>query len=152
MKGIKYYELVFENEEEGMCIIGTRKPSPEEASEFVKKDLDTLYESNKVIRVDELSKEQAEAFFDMENINRLPVFGDKSDLAMELTEKVLKRYDDAGIDSSRLNKRTVDTIYYSILGILDRETLGAAIDYTDNAVLLEEYKKAVSGKTEPRQL
>lgn len=75
MNGIKYFELVFDNEDEGMCILGLRQPTPEEATEFVKNDLEKHYESSRVVRVAEIDKATAHSCFDMENENEMPVFG-----------------------------------------------------------------------------
>lgn len=74
---IKYYELVFDNEDEGMCILGLRQPTPEEATEFVKNDLGKVYKSSKVVRVAEINKATAHSCFDMENEANMPVFGVK---------------------------------------------------------------------------
>lgn len=75
---IKYYELVFDRDDEGMCIMGVKQPTAEEATAFVKKDLDTIYESSKVTEVVELTQEEAFRFyrFDYANeVNARPVFG-----------------------------------------------------------------------------
>ena len=76
---IKYYELVFDNEDEGMCILGLRQPTPEEATEFVKDDLSKVYESSRVVRVAEIDKETAHSCFDfdMKNETDIPIFGAK---------------------------------------------------------------------------
>lgn len=73
--GVKYFELVFDNEDEGMCILGIRKPTAEEATAFIHHDLENCYESTKVVVVEELSRNQAIALFDMDNERDMPVFG-----------------------------------------------------------------------------
>ena len=75
---IKYYELVFDKNDESMCIMGVKQPTAEEATAFVKKDLDAVYESSKVTEVTELTQEQASYWFDFEDEkknNALRVFG-----------------------------------------------------------------------------
>ena len=74
---IKYYELVFDNEDEGMCILGLRQPTPEEATEFVKDDLGKVYKSSRVVRVAEIDKATAHSCFDMENEDKMPIFDGK---------------------------------------------------------------------------
>ena len=75
---IKYYELVFNKDEEGMCIFGVREPTPEEATELIKTDLESTYFSDKVERVCEIDKHTAESCFDFDDIRecrKRPVFG-----------------------------------------------------------------------------
>ena len=76
-----YYEVFFGNfdennnliDETSICIIGTRKPTIEEANEFCKKDLDLMgYE--KVFKVNEIDKEYAYNFFYMELEDTYPIF------------------------------------------------------------------------------
>lgn len=77
----KYYEVFFGNfdennnliDETSICIIGTRKPTIEEANEFCKNDLETMgYE--KVFNVCQIDKEDAYSSFDMENENNFLIF------------------------------------------------------------------------------
>lgn len=78
----KYFEVEFarrmgstENHasDYSMCIIGKREPSPEEASEFCRKDLKKMgYDF--VSNVFPISSEDAHNFFDMENEGKFPIF------------------------------------------------------------------------------
>lgn len=76
---IKYYELVFDDEDEGMCILGLRQPTPEEATEFVKDDLGKVYKSSRVVRVAEIDKATAHSCFDFDTKTEadMPIFGAK---------------------------------------------------------------------------
>ena len=56
-----------------ICILGTRKPTIEEAMEFCEKDMKEFgYES--ITDIIEIDYEEAHNFFDMENEDSLPVF------------------------------------------------------------------------------
>ena len=74
-----YYEVEFGNWKNledlySICIVGIRKPTLKEAEEFCKKDMVSMgYEY--VNDVEEISGEEAHKFFDMENENDYPVFG-----------------------------------------------------------------------------
>ena len=73
---MKYYEVIFDNgtnEVETMdsiCIVGSEKPT-EKALEndiLFRQDM-KLFNSDHIYAIDELSKEEAFAFFDMENVS-----------------------------------------------------------------------------------
>ena len=86
---IRYFECVFGTEEDrkysaeecdhysenySECILGVRKPTLEEATEFLSNDLNTHgYEC--IIDVLEISEDEANTFFDMEHADVFPVFG-----------------------------------------------------------------------------
>lgn len=82
----KYYEIEFDNAPRGrdwnencigdysICIIGTRKPTFEEAEEFCKVDMEEM-KYKYVVGVTEIDKEEAHTFFDMENDDKFHVFG-----------------------------------------------------------------------------
>lgn len=67
---IKYYELDFDDND-GMLIKGVRKPSIEEANNFVKDDL----HANSVVGVFSIEETEARAFYDFTNENEWPIFG-----------------------------------------------------------------------------
>ncbi len=74
----KFYEISLKNgsEEISFVILGARKPSPEEASEFYKDDLLTVGGSNcKVTAVTEISYEEAFSAYDIDGCDNWPVFG-----------------------------------------------------------------------------
>ena len=83
---MKYFEIEFDNNprsrdtdsdlvgQESICILAKRKPSYEEAEKFCEKDMKKIG-CKYVISINELTKEEVESFYDMENaINRFPVF------------------------------------------------------------------------------
>lgn len=82
----RYFEIEFDNftrnrDTDGdivgdysICIIGVRKPTIQEAEQFCKHDMEiTGYKY--VVNVLEIDREAAHKFFDMENEDRLPIFG-----------------------------------------------------------------------------
>ena len=74
----KYFEVLFYDKhgEYGICIVGKRKPSTEEAAIFLKEDMEKLhYTAKNITEINELSKAEAYAFYDMENEHLFPVFG-----------------------------------------------------------------------------
>ncbi len=87
---IKYYEVMFDtvprNEEDldgdvvgeySICIRGTRRPSLKEAAEFCKEDMEIMSKSYGdlfVVNVAEISKEEAQTFFNMDNEESFPIF------------------------------------------------------------------------------
>lgn len=87
---IKYYEVMFDTiprniedldgdvvGEYSICIRGTRRPSLKEAAEFCKEDMEIMSKSYGdlfVVNVAEISKEEAQAFFNMDNEDTFPIF------------------------------------------------------------------------------
>jgi len=71
---VKYYEVIFDADGTSICIKGKKPPTTEEAAAFLAKDMKELG-FNKVEQVREISVEEAESSFDMENEARWPVFG-----------------------------------------------------------------------------
>lgn len=74
----KYYEIELRrlnnfSDSYSICIIGTRKPSKEEAEEFLKEDIKNL-EYDIVTDVLEIDKNEAYQFFDMKNEKDFPIF------------------------------------------------------------------------------
>ena len=79
MENIKYYEVEFgkKNDETdvfSMCIVGVRKPTIEEAEQFLVGDL-AMMDYDHVNEVIEIDFEEAHKFFDMEREVEFPVFG-----------------------------------------------------------------------------
>ncbi len=83
---MKYFEVEFDNEprnqndwdgdcvgDYSICIIGERRPSIQEASEFCKEDMKKMGYKY-VVNVAEISQEEARTFFDMKNEKMFPVF------------------------------------------------------------------------------
>lgn len=70
---LKFYELVFDDSDEGICILGTREPSLEEATEFAAKDL-AASGCSAVTAVGEISQQQAYSFYNISD-DDMPVFG-----------------------------------------------------------------------------
>ena len=83
---MKYFELEFDNDprsrdtdgdlvgQESICILAKRKPNYEEVEKFCKEDMKKLGYKY-VISINELTKKEAESFYDMENAEkRFPVF------------------------------------------------------------------------------
>lgn len=70
---MKYYEIDFDNEY-GICIKGTRKPTIKEAEEFCKTDIEQS-NAEHVIFINETTLEDACHFYAMENEEQFPVFG-----------------------------------------------------------------------------
>lgn len=83
---MRYFEIEFDNEPRGaewdenctgdysICILAERRPSREEAAEFCKSDMEKM-NYRYVVGVTEISKEEANNFFDMEDAEkRYPVF------------------------------------------------------------------------------
>lgn len=87
--GLKYFEIciaddkgnkVPENEHEDSIVIrGYRKPSKEEASEFIKDDREKLFGGRDVSDVHEVSPSEAEQYFDVSDIKSKPIFGSKNE-------------------------------------------------------------------------
>lgn len=81
MKNYNYYEVVFRSyrrlaDTYSICIKGTREPTIREAEEFCKDDMKKMgYDC--VSRVIEITGEEANMFFDMENECKWPVFGEE---------------------------------------------------------------------------
>lgn len=83
--GKKYFEIEFDNDKRSrdtdgdivgdysICIIGTRKPSIEEAEQFCKSDMEQMGYKY-VVNVLEIDAEEAHSFFDMERESEFPVF------------------------------------------------------------------------------
>ena len=72
----KYFEVEFETNEKDnptICIIGTRKPSIDEAEKFCAEDMEQ-FNYDKVIAVRELTERDAYKLYDMEDIVEFPVF------------------------------------------------------------------------------
>lgn len=81
MKNYNYYEVVFRSHDKfedtySICIKGTREPTIKEAEEFCKEDMKNIgYDC--VDEVIEITEEEANMFFDMENECKWPVFGEE---------------------------------------------------------------------------
>jgi hypothetical protein len=73
MDNIKYYEVDFDKEC-GICILGIRKPTIEEACQFCKKDME-IYGATEVIFVSETDYDTAHSSYDMTREELFPVFG-----------------------------------------------------------------------------
>lgn len=73
MESVKYYEVDFNNEF-GICILGTRQPTIEEAEKFCKKDMEK-YDATSVIFVAETDYNTAHSCYAMEDEASFPVFG-----------------------------------------------------------------------------
>jgi hypothetical protein len=73
MESVKYYEVDFDNEY-GMCILGLRQPTIEEAKEFCKKDME-LWGAKEVVFISETDYETAISCYSMENEASFPIFG-----------------------------------------------------------------------------
>lgn len=140
---IKYYELDLDKEDEAICIFGLRKPSLEEATEFIGKDLLNTYESEKVIAVTEIDRDTAEANFDFddpEEYGKRPVFGsekiykelDEDLIVKDLVKTVCERYEKAGAE---LSSRDTEAIFYALLGIYQRDGFDAAAHHAKTASL-----------------
>lgn len=71
---VKYYEVIFDADGSSICIKGIKQPTTEEAAAFLTKDMKKLG-FNKVELVREISVEEAESSFDMENEASWPIFG-----------------------------------------------------------------------------
>lgn len=70
---IRYFEVWFDGSPEwNICIRGIRPPTIEEANAFCKSDVDKYGE---IYRVEEISKEDAETFYDCNDMERWPIFG-----------------------------------------------------------------------------
>lgn len=77
----KYYEVVFkdyQNLTHSICIKGIRKPTDMEAHKFCKGYMEKMGYGY-VYEVNEITKEEADMFFDTENEYNWPVFGKKVD-------------------------------------------------------------------------
>lgn len=77
---LQYFEAAFAKgtpddytSDYSICIIGRRKPTAEEASEFCKEDLKRM-KYDFVSDVTKISREQAHRFFDMEHEDAFPIF------------------------------------------------------------------------------
>jgi hypothetical protein len=70
---IKYYEIDFNNEY-SICIIGTRQPTIQEATEFCKKDMEK-YDATEVVFIAEADYNTAHSCYDMDDEELFPVFG-----------------------------------------------------------------------------
>lgn len=57
-----------------ICMVGIRKPSPAEAKEFLKSEMEK-WNFDLVFDVEEISPYEAHAFYNMENEEEFPVFG-----------------------------------------------------------------------------
>lgn len=76
-----YYEICigpgpFLPEDEGgfwMCIHGVRQPAPEEAERFLAGDVKN--NGGKVLAVNQISAEEASAFYDLSRESEWPIFG-----------------------------------------------------------------------------
>ncbi|MGL4819729.1 MAG: hypothetical protein ACRC5C_07095, partial [Bacilli bacterium] len=78
---IKYYEVemtiageVGDDDNYSICIKGVRKPSLEEAALFLQKDM-KLMRYDKIVSVDELTRDEAHSFYNMIEEKSFPVFG-----------------------------------------------------------------------------
>lgn len=81
----RYFEIEFSNDNtidrstEGcdsdysICIVGTKSPSIEEATEFCKNDME-FYRYKYIVSVTEIPKEEAYNFFDMSKEDIFPIF------------------------------------------------------------------------------
>lgn len=74
---LNYYEVEFSFRDPAqgtysICIRGTREPSVEEAAVFCRKDAESL--DAVVTRVDPISREEAEHFYDFSNEENWPIF------------------------------------------------------------------------------
>ncbi len=83
---MRYFEIEFDNEprnqenwdgdtigDYSICILGERKPTIQEASEFCRSDMEQMGYKY-VVNVLEIDEEEAETFFDMERQNEFPIF------------------------------------------------------------------------------
>lgn len=81
---IKFFEIEFDHNprmrdtdncggDYSICILAEREPSYEEAEQFCKKDMEQMgYEY--VVGIFEINEEGAKDFYDMENMDKFPVF------------------------------------------------------------------------------
>ncbi len=83
---MRYFEVEFDNEtrgrdtdgdvtgQESICILAERKPTHQEAEKFCESDM-KKFGYRYVVSITELTKEEAESFYDMEYAeSRFPVF------------------------------------------------------------------------------
>ena len=83
---MRYFELEFDNNprsrdtdsdltgQESICILAEREPTYQEAEKFCESDM-KKFGYQYVVSINELTKEEAENFYDMEDaVNRFPVF------------------------------------------------------------------------------
>lgn len=71
MENLNYYEAEF-SDGYSICIKGLRKPTIEEANDFLKEDCKNMNVS--VIDVLDLDEDEAYTFFDMSNEANFPIF------------------------------------------------------------------------------